>query len=77
MDAVEEAPEGSYLQKIIVDALTSHHTDTSSQSKAQAKAKYEMIGNYHVAHYEEKPFETNKESLAVIANVFLFPSRIL
>lgn len=61
MAAVEEAPEDSYLQKIIVDALTSHHTDTSSQSKAQAKEKYEMIGNYHVAHYEEKPFETNKD----------------
>lgn len=62
MDAVDEAAKPSYLQKIIVDALTSHDTDTSIQSTAQAKEKHEMIGNYHVAHYEEKPFETNKDS---------------
>lgn len=37
MDAVEEAPEGSYLQKIIVDALTSHHTDISIQSRHRQK----------------------------------------
>ena len=53
---VEEAPEPQYLWNMISDAL-----DVVDFNKFmpddEASSKYQVIGNYNVSKYEEKPFE--------------------
>ena len=58
MAAVAEAPEPSYLHRIITDALTSNETKVV-QSTEKSKKNYQTIGQYDVTNYEEKSFETN------------------
>ena len=54
--AVEEAPEPQYLLKIMTDAL-----DVADFNKFkpddEASSNYQVIGQYDVTKYEEKPFE--------------------
>lgn len=57
MAAVNEAPEPSYLYRIITDAL-SLNPSPAIQNSDTAHEKYQTIGNYDVSNYEEKPFDT-------------------
>jgi len=54
--AVEEAPEPQYLLKMMTDAL-----DVADFNKFkpddEASSNYQVIGQYDVTKYEEKPFE--------------------
>lgn len=57
MAAVDEAPEPSYLHRIITDAL-SLNTTQLLQNADPKQEKYQTIGQYDVTNYEEKPFNT-------------------
>lgn len=60
MAAIDEAPEPSYLQRIITDALTLHSSDVTEQIEVDS-IKYQTIGKYDVANYEEKSFITKTD----------------
>lgn len=57
MAAVDEAPEPSYLHRIITDAL-SLNTKQILLNADTNQEKYQTIGQYDVTNYEEKPFDT-------------------
>lgn len=58
MAAINEAPDPSYLHRIINDALA---TDVSNKlaKNDSSPEKYRTIGSYNVSNYEEKPFSTD------------------
>lgn len=60
MAAVDEAPEPSYLHRIIADALALTVSDIPQSDEAHSE-KYQSIANYKVVHYEEKPFYTKPD----------------
>lgn len=55
MAAVDEAPEPSYLYRIITDALNFNATQLSENLDTNQE-QYRTIGQYDVTNYEEKPF---------------------
>ena len=57
MAAVDEAPEPSYLHRIITDAL-SLNTKQILLNADTNQEKYQTIRQYDVTNYEEKPFDT-------------------
>lgn len=57
MAAVDEAPEPSYLHRIITDALSLNTTQILLNADTNQE-KYQTIGQYDVTNYEEKPFDT-------------------
>lgn len=57
MAAVDEAPEPSYLHRIITDAL-SLNTKKILLNPDSNQKKYQTIGQYDVTNYEVKPFNT-------------------
>ncbi len=57
MTAVDEAPEPSYLHRIITDALSLNTTQILLNADTNQE-KYQTIGQYDVTNYEEKPFDT-------------------
>ena len=56
MAAVDEAPEPSYLHRIITDTLTLNLTQVDPTTGSNQE-KYQTIGQYDVTNYEEKPFD--------------------
>lgn len=60
MAAVAEAPEPSYLHRIITDALTLNLKKVTSTTNSNQE-KYKTIGQYDVTNYEEKPFDTKND----------------
>lgn len=56
MAAVDEAPEPSYLHRIITDTLTLNLTQVAPTTGSNQE-KYQTIGQYDVTNYEEKPFD--------------------
>lgn len=60
MAAVDEAPEPSYLYRIITDALNLNTTQIFQNADTSSE-KYQTIGQYDVTNYEEKPFDTKKD----------------
>ncbi|GEK35585.1 Fic/DOC family protein [Kurthia sibirica] len=60
MAAVDEAPEPSYLQHIILDALMFNLSEITEPTKIDS-TKYQSIGKYDVTNYEEKPFYTKPD----------------
>lgn len=57
MAAVDEAPEPSYLHRIITEALYLNENAIAHQVDSNSE-KYQTIGQYDVTNYEEKPFNT-------------------
>lgn len=57
MTAVDEAPEPSYLHRIITDALSLNTTQILLNADTNQE-KYQTLGQYDVTNYEEKPFDT-------------------
>lgn len=58
--AVEEAPEQQYLLNMMTDALDVVDLDRF-KSDDEASSNYQVIGQYDVSKYEEKPFKTDFE----------------
>ena len=58
MTAINEAPDPTYLHRIINDALSIEISNHSSEHNAPVE-KYRAIGPYNVSSYEEKPFSTD------------------
>lgn len=59
MASIDDYSETNYLEKIIHDALTSN-PEPPSQSEKSELEKYNSIGNYEVADYQEMPFSIDK-----------------
>ena len=59
--AVEEAPEQQYLLNMMTDALDVVDFDRF-KSDNEASSNYQVIGQYDVSKYEEKPFTTDFET---------------
>ena len=59
--AVEEAPEQQYLLNMMTDALDVVDFDRF-KSEDEASSNYQVIGQYDVSKYEEKPFKTDFET---------------
>ena len=60
MAAIDEAPEPSYLHRIITDAL-SLVTPFEARISEKKQQSYHTIRQYDVTNYEEKPFNTKKD----------------
>lgn len=60
MAAINEAPDPTYLHKIINDALSIDFSASLSDSGTFSE-KYRTIGSYNVSSYEEKPFSTDHD----------------
>lgn len=60
MAAVDEAPEPSYLHRVITDALFYKPSDLTKQSETK-QSTYHTVGQYDVTNYEEKPFYTEPD----------------
>ncbi|KOP78370.1 fic/DOC family protein [Lysinibacillus sp. FJAT-14745] len=56
--AVEEAPEPQYLLNMMTDALDVVDFNKFKPDD-EASSNYQVIGQYDVSKYEEKPFETD------------------
>lgn len=60
MAAVDEAPEPSYLHRIITDALFYKSSDITTTNDTKTAA-YHTVRQYDVTSYEEKPFYTKPD----------------
>ncbi|MEK4698213.1 Fic family protein [Solibacillus sp. FSL R7-0668] len=60
MAGVDEAPEPSYLHRIITDALSLSENEIVHQTDSNSE-KYQSIGQYDVSNYEGKPFNTKTD----------------
>ena len=56
--AVEEAPEPQYLLNMMTDAIDLADFN-KFKSGDEASSNYQVVGQYDVSIYEEKPFKTN------------------
>jgi len=56
--AVEEAPEPIYLLNMMTDAIDIVDFNTFKPND-EASSNYQVIGQYDVSKYEEKPFKTD------------------